>query len=147
MSDLFNVTLYGLSCGIEPEANGNCLVSEVVAAHLVSIDIDAFYLLYRPTKYSEVRIAAGGIRKDDNTYGMTFDIDTVKFQLSDFGSFQNNLLDVLRSEAKYIQVNSYDFQCFSSAECMPFEVTGLSHENNNSWNSFKIQLEKANADY
>ena len=147
MSDLFNVTLYGLSCGIEPEANGNCLVSEVVAAHLVSIDIDAFYLLYRPEKYSEVRTAAGGIKKDDNVYGDTFDIQTKKFQLSEFGDFQSNLIEVLRSEAKYIQVNQYDFECFSSAECMPFEVSSITHENSNSWNSYSIKLEKANAEY
>lgn len=144
---LYNVTLYGLSSALETETNGNCLVSEVVAAHLVSIDIDAFFLLFRPEKYSEVRTAAGGIKKDDNVYGDTFDIQTKKFQLSEFGDFQSNLIEVLRSEAKYIQVNTYDFSCFSSAECMPFEVTSITNENSNSWNSYSIKLEKANADY
>lgn len=144
---MFNITLYGLNSAIDTEANGNCLLSEVIPASFVSLDIDAYYLLFRPEKNSDVRTGAGGVKKDDNIYSDTFDIDTKQYQLSDFGTFQTSLLSVLRAEAKYIQVNTYDFNCFATTECMPFEVMELTPENSNSWNSFKLKLVKANAKY
>lgn len=143
---LYKCILYGLSCNLILVTDGYVLASEVIANHLSSISFDCYELNYEYEKLSELRDGVGGLNKDDNVYKEGFEVVTQRVLVSEFGTVQSSLVNVLENEYKSILVCDYDFIPYPNTYAMPFEVESFSVERGDNRKWYSLKLVKSNAE-
>jgi len=135
------ITLYGMTTEATLNSNGYATKSALTG----SLVLEVYEINYEQSKFSEMREIWGGVLADDNLYRETFQIVTERVLLEDFGTYQSNLITLLKKRYKYIAVDNYSFVPFTNTLAMPFEVSNFSINKSGGRKWFTMTLEKANA--
>jgi hypothetical protein len=138
---MYQIKLFGELNKITEDVNGLVDVTSLGTNH---ITLDCYFLNFEYDKLSEKREISGSIFVDDNIYRYGFAIVTERYSVANFGVFQSDLIEILRSNYLYCQVLSYEFEPFADTKAMPFVVSDYSINFSKGYKWFTMKLEKVN---
>lgn len=138
---IYNLTFF--SSNVFPTLDGDILANEADLTTPYSYPVDAYFVNDEIDMESEMTVGPGGFLHNTGTVRQTFDIETVKFKVSDFKAEINKIKLLFAKRYLFLKIENYEFESHPVDKVIPIACYELNpQKNSNGYKWFQIACKK-----